>query len=630
MCAILDLGFSTGGGVSLEPTISEDFCPLVLRRADSQHTAAATAADADPGLMSADMMGPQIINHQLQMLAQQKRALILQQSYYKRHQEHLKSSLLQQQQSDNTHKIEMENVALIKPAQPQDYLLTLQQIGLLSQTIPLGLGLLESQRVWLEKIHGDSMALNKTSPTKGTDPTITASTTDSQWVLDADVHCLYGYGTCRWPACEMVCEDFEDFLKHLTSDHVLDDRSTAQCRVQKQVVEQLALQLSKEQQRLQAMMSHLHLQPPEPHAIPSTIHLKANGKTAAALLLDSPDSEAPRPLSNASIPCPPSHLTPHTPPSPPAQTGALQRSSTRPTRRHSRGHAPGRLYRDHHTALYADLCPSDYEFYKNADIRPPFTYAALIRQAIIEASGMRLTLREIYHWFTRTFAFFRRNAATWKNAVRHNLSLHKCFVRVENVKGAVWTVDEDEYHKRRSQKITSFGDRAGLNAKGQRTSQESSPLVMGSSAMLDKSKGSPGPENSTRKRSRVSDNVARLSNPSPGLVSDNVARLSNPSPGLVSDNVARLSNPSPGLDNSSTPQANSSPEFKTPSVKSLDGLIPPTLHKNEDDLGCFSTNGQIAAEHVKKENPTKMHHCNCLLREEDEELCKSTTAEKTS
>ena len=27
-----------------------------------------------------------------------------------------------------------------------------------------------------------------------------------------------------------------------------------------------------------------------------------------------------------------------------------------------------------------------------------------------------------------------------QNAVRHNLSLHKCFQRVENVKGAVWTV----------------------------------------------------------------------------------------------------------------------------------------------------------------------------------------------
>ncbi|XP_018531333.2 forkhead box protein P2-like [Lates calcarifer] len=72
----------------------------------------------------------------------------------------------------------------------------------------------------------------------------------------------------------------------------------------------------------------------------------------------------------------------------------------------------------------------------------------------MEASDMQLTLNEIYNWFTRTFAYFRRNAATWKNAVRHNLSLHKCFVRVENVKGAVWTVDEVEYQRRRSQKIT--------------------------------------------------------------------------------------------------------------------------------------------------------------------------------
>lgn len=41
-----------------------------------------------------------------------------------------------------------------------------------------------------------------------------------------------------------------------------------------------------------------------------------------------------------------------------------------------------------------------------------------------------------------------------QNAVRHNLSLHKCFVRVENVKGAVWTVDEVEYQKRRPPKMT--------------------------------------------------------------------------------------------------------------------------------------------------------------------------------
>lgn len=61
------------------------------------------------------------------------------------------------------------------------------------------------------------------------------------------------------------------------------------------------------------------------------------------------------------------------------------------------------------------------------------------------------------------FVFFFWTVSEWifsprfsdpQNAVRHNLSLHKCFVRVENVKGAVWTVDEVEYQKRRSQKIT--------------------------------------------------------------------------------------------------------------------------------------------------------------------------------
>ncbi|CAG5136276.1 unnamed protein product [Candidula unifasciata] len=93
------------------------------------------------------------------------------------------------------------------------------------------------------------------------------------------------------------------------------------------------------------------------------------------------------------------------------------------------------------------------EFYKNTDVRPPFTYASLIRQAIIESPHRQLTLNEIYQWFQNTFAYFRRNEATWKNAVRHNLSLHKCFMRVENVKGAVWTVDEIEFYKRRPQKL---------------------------------------------------------------------------------------------------------------------------------------------------------------------------------
>lgn len=35
-------------------------------------------------------------------------------------------------------------------------------------------------------------------------------------------------------------------------------------------------------------------------------------------------------------------------------------------------------------------------------------------QAIFESPRNQLTLNEIYNWFTRNFAYFRRNAATWK------------------------------------------------------------------------------------------------------------------------------------------------------------------------------------------------------------------------
>ncbi|GAB1860497.1 Forkhead box protein P1 isoform X12 [Camponotus japonicus] len=89
------------------------------------------------------------------------------------------------------------------------------------------------------------------------------------------------------------------------------------------------------------------------------------------------------------------------------------------------------------------------EFYKNADVRPPFTYASLIRQSIIESPEKQLTLNEIYNWFQNTFCYFRRNAATWKNAIRTNLSLHKCFVRYEDDFGSFWMVDDAEFVKRR-------------------------------------------------------------------------------------------------------------------------------------------------------------------------------------
>ncbi|KAH9579296.1 Forkhead box protein P1, variant 2 [Schistosoma haematobium] len=92
------------------------------------------------------------------------------------------------------------------------------------------------------------------------------------------------------------------------------------------------------------------------------------------------------------------------------------------------------------------------QYYRSHCARPRFTYANLIRQAILESPGQQLSLSAIYVWLQREFAYFRQNEATWKNAVRHNLSLHKCFRRLETTSGSVWVVDESEYQRRKAKR----------------------------------------------------------------------------------------------------------------------------------------------------------------------------------
>ncbi|CAG12121.1 unnamed protein product, partial [Tetraodon nigroviridis] len=301
-------------------------------------------------------------------------------------------------------------------------------------------------------------------------------------------HPLYGHGVCKWPGCEKLCEDFGQFLKHLNSEHALDDRSTAQCRVQMQVVQQLEIQLSKERERLQAMMAHLHMRPSEPKSSPKPLNLVSSVTMSKNLPPASPPN-LPQTPTTPTAPITPMAAMPQVPS---VLGGANVPSMGAMRRRHSDKYS---------MPLSSEIAPN-YEFYKNADVRPPFTYATLIRQAIIDSAEHQLTLNEIYSWFTRTFAYFRRNAATWKNAVRHNLSLHKCFVRVENVKGAVWTVDEVEYQKRRSQKITgspslvknlpsSLGYGTALNASLQAALAETSLPLLGTPGLMNS--GSTGP-----------------------------------------------------------------------------------------------------------------------------------------
>ena len=46
-------------------------------------------------------------------------------------------------------------------------------------------------------------------------------------------------------------------------------------------------------------------------------------------------------------------------------------------------------------------------------------------QAILEAPYQQLTLHDIYTWFTTTFCYFRRNAASWKVRINFVFTWYK-------------------------------------------------------------------------------------------------------------------------------------------------------------------------------------------------------------
>uniref|UniRef100_A0A452TLU4 Forkhead box P3 n=1 Tax=Ursus maritimus TaxID=29073 RepID=A0A452TLU4_URSMA len=68
---------------------------------------------------------------------------------------------------------------------------------------------------------------------------------------------LLANGVCKWPGCEKVFEEPEDFLKHCQADHLLDEKGRAQCLLQREVVQSLEQQLVLEKEKLGAMQAHL-------------------------------------------------------------------------------------------------------------------------------------------------------------------------------------------------------------------------------------------------------------------------------------------------------------------------------------------------------------------------------------
>lgn len=78
--------------------------------------------------------------------------------------------------------------------------------------------------------------------------------------------------------------------------------------------------------------------------------------------------------------------------------------------------------------------------------KPPHSYAQLIGMAILRSPMRRLTLAQIYKWISDNYSFYSPTDAGWQNSIRHNLSLHKNFIKIERPKddpgkGNYWGIE---------------------------------------------------------------------------------------------------------------------------------------------------------------------------------------------
>uniref|UniRef100_A0A2K6RGT6 Fork-head domain-containing protein n=1 Tax=Rhinopithecus roxellana TaxID=61622 RepID=A0A2K6RGT6_RHIRO len=64
-------------------------------------------------------------------------------------------------------------------------------------------------------------------------------------------------------------------------------------------------------------------------------------------------------------------------------------------------------------------------------LQTPYSFSCLIFMAMEDSPTERLPVKDIYNWILEHFLYFANAPTGWKNSVRHNLSLNKCFKKVD-------------------------------------------------------------------------------------------------------------------------------------------------------------------------------------------------------